>query len=186
MSQDRFPTPRTRLLQTRSRCQLLAFGVVLVVAVLLRDGLASAETWPAAARAALAPEVTTYFTPQEYARGHEYAAGGYWLFAAGVAVRLGGLLLLVFTPAAAALRTWVLRRTRGRLVAAAALYAVVVVLGLALLGLPLRYYAGFVRGHAFQLSTQSRAAWFLDWGKSLGLTVALAVLAAGLLTVLWR
>ena len=161
-------------------------GILAAAVLLLPAVVARADAWPAAAWAALPPEVTRYFTPQEYARGHEYAVGSYWLFAAGLALRLGGLLVLVFTPASAALRTWALRHARERALAAAGLYALVVVLGLALLALPLRYYAGFVRAHAFQLSTQTRAAWFMEWGKTLGLTIALAVLAACLLTVLWR
>jgi len=170
----------------RSELRVLALAAVLGGGLLVLVSVASAEPWSAAARAVLPVEVTTYFTPQELARGHAYAQGGYWLFAAGLAVRSGALLVLVFTPASAALRTWALRRTRGRVTAATALYAAVVVVGLAVLSLPLRYYAGFVRGHIFHLSTQSRGAWFLEWGKALGLTLGAVVLVACLLTALWR
>jgi STE24 endopeptidase len=175
-----------------ARLQACALRRLLVLAALLATGLlfgggpANAQGWPTAARAMLPPEVTTYFTPQEFMRGHVYAEGGYALFAAGLGVRLAALLALVLTPASAALRTWALGRAHGRTAAATALYASVVVLGLAMLNFPLRYYAGFVRGHAFQLSTQTRAAWFLDWGKALGLTLAVAIAVACLLTTLWR
>ena len=158
----------------------------LIAAGLCVAATAHAEPWPAAARAMLPPEIPTYFTPQEFARGHAYAASGYWLFAAGLAVRLGVLLVLVLTPASAALRTWALRRTGGRPLVATALYATVVVLGITVLRLPIVYYSGFVRGHAFQLSTETLAGWGATWVKSLGLTLVVVLFLCCLLTALWR
>jgi STE24 endopeptidase len=135
---------------------------------------------------ALAPEVIRYFSPTEFARGQAYAGGLYWLVAAGIALRLGLLLLLVVTPASAALRTLTLRCSRGHPVAATALYLSLLVIGYELLTLPLRYYAGFVREHAFRLSTQTQAGWFLDWSKGCLLLLGLAVPLGSVLVGLWR
>jgi STE24 endopeptidase len=122
----------------------------------------------------------------EFARGQAYMEGRYWLAAAGIALRLGFLLVLVCTPTSAALRSLALRWCRGRQALATALYLVVLVLGYELLLLPLQSYAGFVREHAFRLSTQSQAAWFLDWVKRCLLLLGLAVPLGSVLVALWR
>jgi len=122
----------------------------------------------------------------EFAQGQAYTEGIYWLAAAGITLRLGALLVLVFTPASAALRTLARQCTRGRPAVATALYVVLLAVGFKLLTLPVGYYAGFVREHAFHLSTETRAAWVLDWGKSGILTLVLAVPMGMLLTTLWR
>ncbi len=158
----------------------------LAIFLLLACGAPATAPWSAAAHETLPSEVTTYFTPTEFARGQAYTEGLYWLAAAGVTLRLGALLVLVFTPASAALRTLAPRCARGRPAVATALYVVLLVVGFKLLTLPLGYYAGFVREHAFHLSTETRAAWLLDWGKSGLLTVGLAVPMGVLLTTLWR
>jgi STE24 endopeptidase len=175
----------------RSRLQDLTCVRVLVVSFTAAAGVclagsAGAETWPAAASARLPAEITRYFTPQEFARGHAYATGAGWLFLAGLAVRIGVLLGLVLTPASAALRTWALTRTGGRPLRATALYMAVVVIGIALLRLPILYYSGFVREHAFQLSTETLVGWGVNWGKSLVLTLAMMLPLGCLLTALWR
>lgn len=165
---------------------LVTIAAGLAIFFLLACGASAAPLWPPAAHSIFPPEVTTYFTPTEFARGQAYTEGLYWLAAAGVTLRLGALLVLVFTPASAALRTLALRWSRGRPAVATALYVVLLVVGFKLLTLPLGYYAGFVREHAFHLSTETRAAWVLDWGKSGILTLVLAVPMGLLLTTLWR
>ncbi len=158
----------------------------LVVSVLLASAAAAGPLWPSAAHGTLPPEVRTYFTPVEFARGQAYAEGLYWLATIGITLRLGFLLFLVFTPASAILRSLLLRWSRERQPVATALYLVALVLGYELLTLPLRYYAGFVREHAFHLSTQTRGEWFLDWGKGCLLLLGLVVPLGSALVTLWR
>jgi STE24 endopeptidase len=69
---------------------------------------------------------------------------------------------------------------------AVAIYLVFLVVGFELLTLPLGYYAGFVREHAFHLSTQTAAGWFLDRAKGGLLTLVLGVPLGSLLVYLWR
>lgn len=131
-------------------------------------------------------EILTHFTPEDIVRGHAYAVGRYWLFAAGTALRLAALALLIATPASAALRNLAVRLSPARPAVAVAIYIALLVLIFELLTLPLGYYAGFVREHAFGLSTQTRAGWLLDRTKGALLTLALAVPLGSLLALLWR
>jgi STE24 endopeptidase len=164
---------------------LLRTAALAPVALLAGSALAG-STWGQSGSTTLAPEVTRYFSPVEFAQGQAYTEGLYWLAAAGIALRLGVLLLLVFTPASATLRSLSLRWSRGRQAVATALYLFLLVLGNELLTLPLRYYAGFLRAHAFHLSTQTAAGWFLDWGKGCLLLLGLAVPLGSVLVALWR
>ena len=145
---------------------------------------------PAAAAASdpgkVPAEILTHFTPEDIIRGHAYAVGRYWLFAAGTALRLAALALLIATPASAALRNVAVRLSPARPAVAVAIYIALLVLIFELLILPLGYYAGFVREHAFGLSTQTRAGWLLDRTKGALLMLALAVPLGSLLALLWR
>jgi STE24 endopeptidase len=132
------------------------------------------------------PEILAHFTPEDVARGHVYAVGRYWLFAAGTALRLAALALLIVTPASSALRNLAVRLSPARPAVAVAIYVALLVLIFELLTLPLGYYAGFVREHTFGLSTQTRAGWFLDRAKGALLTLALALPLGSLLALLWR
>jgi STE24 endopeptidase len=69
---------------------------------------------------------------------------------------------------------------------AVAIYVALLVLVFELLTLPLGYYAGFVREHAFGLSTQTWFAWLLDRAKATLITLVLAVPLGSLLALLWR
>ena len=165
---------------------LLTIGAALTTVFLLAGGAPVTPLWPLAAHTSLPREVTTYFSPTEFARGQAYTGGRYWLILVGITLRLGALLILVLTPASARLRTVALRCSRGRAAVAAALYVVLLVVGFQLLMLPLRYYAGFIREHAFHLSTETQTSWILDWLKSGLLTLGLAAPAGLFLTALWR
>ena len=157
-----------------------ALGVILLVLPLLV---------PAAVRAAAPPPgdpALAYFTPQEIARGAAYAQGRYWLFVAGMALRLAGLLVLTLTPASAALRNLAVRLAPAYPNLAVALYVALLVLAAELLLLPLGYYAGFVREHAFGLSTQMPMSWLLDQAKGLLLSLVLTVSLGWLLVFFWR
>jgi hypothetical protein len=63
--------------------------------------------------------------------------GRYWLFATGVALRLGVLLALVLTPASAALRSAAIRVAPAYTTLAVAVYVAFLVVAFELLVLPL-------------------------------------------------
>jgi len=142
--------------------------------------------WAAAPDGDLPAEITAHFTPDDVARGRVYMHGRYWLFAAGTALRLAALGLLVLTPASAALRNLAVRLVPAYPAVAVAAYIALLVVAFEVLTLPLGYYAGFVREHAFGLSNQTAGAWFLDRLKGAAISLALAVPLGSLLALLWR
>jgi STE24 endopeptidase len=165
---------------------LITLFLSLVTILVVSPSTQTSPTWAAATPANVPAEVLTYFTPEDVARGRAYMGGRYWLVAVGTALRLAALLLLVLTPASAGLRSLAVRLAPARPALAVAIYIALLVLVFELLTLPLGYYAGFVREHAFGLSTQTRAAWVLDRAKGALVTLALAVPLGSLLALLWR
>jgi STE24 endopeptidase len=98
----------------------------------------------------------------------------------GIGTVLGLLIpgLILFSGFSARLRSTAFRLGR-RWLPSVMLYALLFTLTSALLSLPLAYYEGFVRQHAYGLSNQSLAKWAGDWLKS-GL-----LSGVGLALVLW-
>lgn len=165
----------------------LSWLLISVAAVMLPASLL--VTTPALAASAaghVPPEIATHFTPEDVARGHVYTYGRYWLAASGMTLRLSVLLLLVLTPASAAIRNLAVRLSPSRPALAVAISVALLVLVFELVTLPLGYYAGFIREHAFHLSTQTRTAWLLDRLKGAILTLVLTVPLGSLLVLLWR
>jgi STE24 endopeptidase len=101
-------------------------------------------------------------------------------------LRLAALAFLVFTPASAALRNLAVRWSPAHPAVAVAIYIALLVLVFELLSLPLGFYAGFIREHAFGLSTQTAGGWLLDRAKAAAISLALAVPLGSLLALLWR
>ncbi len=159
---------------------------LLVSLLMAASPTVPSSAWAVPVPGRVPPEIAAHFTPGEVARGHAYTVGRYWLFAGGIALRLAVLALLVATPASAALRNLAVRLSPARPAVAVAVYIALLVLLFELLTSPLGYYGGFVREHAFGLSTQTRAAWFLDRAKGALITLALAVPLGSLLALLWR
>jgi STE24 endopeptidase len=150
---------------------------------------ATIPTVPALAAAmagSLPPEIGAHFTPEDVARGRAYMHGRYWLFGAGTLLRLAGLALLVFTPASAALRNAAVRLAPAHPALAVAIYISFLVALFEVLTLPLGYYAGFVREHAFGLSNYTATGWLLDRLKGAAVLLALSVALGSLLAWLWR
>jgi STE24 endopeptidase len=128
----------------------------------------------------------THFTPEDVARGQAYMHGRYWLFATGTLLRLAALAFLVFTPASAALRNLAVRLTPAHPAVAVAVYIAMLTVAFEMLTLPLGFYAGYVREHAFGLSTQTAGAWLLDRVKGAAISLTLAVTLGSVLALLWR
>jgi STE24 endopeptidase len=167
-------------------CGWLALALATVGILVVFSMTSAPPSWAASPSGNLPTEVTTYFTPQDVARGQAYTHGRYWLFAAGTLLRLTVLALLVITPASAALRNLAVRWSPARPAVAVAIYIALLVLAFELLTLPLGFYAGFVREHAFGLSTQTAGGWLLDRAKAAALSLVLAVPLGSLLVLLWR
>lgn len=164
----------------------LAFALA-VAAVLMTSSMASVSpAWATPHPGNLPPEITAHFTSEDVARGQAYAHGRYWLFAAGTLLRLVALAFLVFTPASAALRSLAVRLAPAHPVVAVALYIALLAVAFEILTLPLGFYAGFVREHAFGLSTQTAGAWLLDRLKGAAISLILAVPLGSVLALLWR
>jgi STE24 endopeptidase len=142
--------------------------------------------WAAPHPGNLPPEIVTHFTPEDVARGRAYMHGRYWLFATGTLLRLAALAFLVFTPASAALRNLAVRLTPAYPAVAVAVYIAMLTVVFEILTLPLGFYAGYVREHAFSLSTQTAGAWFLDRLKGAAISLVLAVALGSVLALLWR
>ena len=71
-------------------------------------------------------------------------------------------LLLLFTGLSARLRTFAAAVARGHLYPTLVIYLVVLAVAMFLVELPLSYYVGYVREHAYGLSTQRLSKWTTD------------------------
>jgi Zn-dependent protease with chaperone function len=116
--------------------------------------------------------------PEPSPQAVQYHRSGNLLWAIGTALGFIIPALLLFTGLSARLRTAAIRASR-RWWLALVLYALLFILATALLSLPLAYYEGFVRQHAYGLSNQSLGKWLGDWLKGVGLS------GLGLALVLW-
>lgn len=151
---------------------LFCLGLVLAGVSLGSTGTAVKET------------ALRYFTPEEIARGKSYMGGRYFLFGVRTAITLAILLILTLTPASRILpdisAAWAGHRPWLTLT----LYAACLLLLFRMALLPLDLYGGFVREHAFGLSTQTLDGWLKDWGKGLLLQISLLLPAVNLLYLL--
>ncbi len=181
------PGSRRRYQMTARRASgLLPLVFSLATILMVPSSVPTSPAWAASTAGNLPAEIAAHFTPEDVARGGAYMGGRYRLFAAGITLRLAILLVLIGTPASATLRNLAVRLAPARPAVAVAIYVALLVLIFELLALPLGYYAGFVREHAFGLSTQTRTAWLVDRVKGLVLSLALAVPLGSLLALLWR
>ncbi len=116
--------------------------------------------------------------PEPTPRALQYYRSGNILW--GVGTILGLLLpaLLLWTGWSARLRALAYRIGR-RWLPALVVYALLFTVVMALLGLPFSFYVGFVRQHAYGLSSQTLEKWFSDWIKGI------LVSGIGLALVLW-
>jgi len=147
---------------------------------------AVSPAWAASPGEGLPPEIVTHFTRDDVRRGRAYMGGRYRFFAVGILPRLVALTVLVVTPGSSMLRTRAVRASPARPSVAVAIYVALLVVLAELLTLPLGYYVGFVREHAFGLSNQPAGAWLWDRIKGAAISVALAVPLGSGLVFLWR
>lgn len=119
-------------------------------------------------------ELVPVAIPEPSALAIQFHQSGQWVWAFGRFWGVAVPFVLLITGASARLRDLAATLTRGSSFGTATLYMVLLLILLDVVGLPWRYYAGFVRPRAYGLSNQSLAKWLADSGISLGLDLALA------------
>ena len=124
-------------------------------------------------------QVTVVPVPEPSDLAVRYHRTGNLLWAAGTGLDLLVPAAILFTGFSGRVRRLAARLTRGRWLPTVGLYGAAYVLIQSIVFLPLAWYSGFVRQHAYGLSTESATEWLGDWAKA----VAISILVAALL--LW-
>jgi STE24 endopeptidase len=114
--------------------------------------------------------------PEPSALALRYHRSGNVLWAAATVLDLLLPAALLLTGFSARVRRTAERLTRARRFATIAVYAVAYVLIQALVFLPLSWYAGYLRQHAYGLSTETAAGWLGDWAKAVAISGVVAAL----------
>lgn len=114
--------------------------------------------------------------PEPSALALRYHRSGNALWVGATALDLLLPAALLFTGLSARVRSLAARIARGRRFPTIALYGAAYVLIQALVFLPLSWYAGYARQHAYELSTETASAWLRDWTTAVALSVAVAAL----------
>jgi STE24 endopeptidase len=123
-------------------------------------------------------DTTLVAVPEPTPRALQYYRSGNVLWAVGTVLGLLLPAVLLWTGWSARLRTAAFRVGR-RWLPSLMIYALLFTGIMALLGLPFSYYVGFVRQHAYGLSSQTLEKWATDWAKGV------VVSGIGLALVLW-
>lgn len=144
-------------------------------------GAAAPAAHPAGAREAEAPVPV----PEPSPLALRYYRSGYVLWVVGILWSLAVPLILLFTGLSARLRAWA--RGLGRnWFFTVAFYGVLFTVLSFLLDLPLAFYEGFVRQHAYGLSNQTFQKWASDAMKGLAVGTVLFALTLWLPYLLLR
>lgn len=115
-----------------------------------------------------------FFTEEQIARANDYQAPRQLAYLLRTIVALGILGLLAFSP----LGDWLLRPFRSLSWPFAALGAIGVVIGLVVLAqVPFSLWSGYLHERAWGFSRQSALGWFGDWGRGLGVELAIGAVA---------
>ena len=123
---------------------------------------------------------------EKRAKSDAYFEGGYWLLLWDYLLGAAIMIFLLLSGISVRLRDFAERRTRVRFLQTL-LYAFPFIIIVTLLTFPLSYYEGFVRDHAYGLSTQSLGGWLSDQAKQgAAIFVALAILLVALYGVFRR
>jgi STE24 endopeptidase len=129
------------------------------------------------AGAALDPEGPVLVPPPS-AQATRYFRGGNVIWAVEQALGLALPALLLFSGLSARLRTVAAQLARGHFYPTLVIYLALLSVLLFLVELPLSYYVGYLREHAYGLSTQRAPKWVADQlkGLALGLVVGTLVI----------
>ena len=119
---------------------------------------------------------------EKRAKSDAYFEGGYWLILWDYLLGAAIMIFFLVSGISVRLRDFAERTTRIRILQTL-LYAIPFLLIVTILTFPLSYYEGFVRDHAYGLSTQSLGSWLSDQAKQgaaffIALLILLVVLYA--------
>jgi len=117
--------------------------------------------------------------PEPSALAIQYHRSSHLIWAGANALELLVPAALLFAGLSARVRDLARRMTGGRWFFTVAIYGAAYVLIQAIVFLPLAWYAGFVRQHAYGLSTETAGQWLADWAKGTAITAIATAL------VLW-
>jgi STE24 endopeptidase len=137
------------------------------------------QSAPEPAQAADTTATTAVTVPEPSALAVQYHRSGHVIWAGATALELLVPAALLFTGLSARARHLARRIARGRWFLTIAIYGAAYVLIQAIVFLPFAWYAGFVRQHAYGLSTETPGQWLADWGKGTAITILIAAM------VLW-
>jgi Zn-dependent protease with chaperone function len=157
--------------------RLLAAAALLAGAAIVVAGAARAvETKPETTGSQVSQNQAQVPVPAPSDKALRFHRTGNLLFAAGTLWALAVPLVAAFSGFGATLRDAVSRVARGNWLATVTLYGVAWSALVAVANLPLAYYAGFVRQHAYGLSTQTLAKWASDEAKGVAVSCVLTAL----------
>lgn len=141
---------------------------------LRRGGLALGGLLGLAAMAgavSAAPAFEPVVVPEPTETALQYYRSGMWLWGFGLVWGFAIPLLLLFTGVSAKLRDVAARWSGDRWYPTVAIYIALFTLLMFVIDLPLSFYSGFLRQHAYELSNQPLAKWFGDALKGLGVAI---------------
>ncbi|MBC5805408.1 MAG: hypothetical protein DLM53_03070 [Candidatus Eremiobacter antarcticus] len=113
------------------------------------------------------------YPPQRQTLAVDLAHVHYLTYFAVVALELGLLSAFYFSGLATRLRR-VVEAAIGAAWLRAAVYIVLLMVGLAVAEVPLSFFAGFTTPHRFGLSDESAARWFRDWTIGVGVSAVVS------------
>jgi Zn-dependent protease with chaperone function len=149
---------------------LAAFGVAaLMVAARAAENTASPQSSLAAVAAPAGSAPVPIPAPTAEALSYHRSGNVLWIIR--TAWELAVPALMLFTGLSAGLRDWAQRVGRRGLFVVVLYFVALAVLYRAV-NLPLDFYLGFVRQHAYGLSNQSLGKWFGDWLKMLAVLLS--------------
>jgi STE24 endopeptidase len=149
---------------THSLIVLLLLGFAAAAALV--EGQVGPKVPPTSeVRASPAEKAREHFTADELTRGRSYTRGRYLLFALRLALTLGLLAVLALTRLSTTLHDLSVSAAGGRVWLTVLIFGLLVSLLYFAVMFPLSLYGGYLREHAFGLSTQGLASWALDYAK---------------------
>ncbi len=149
-------------------------GVVLTARAAQPSPSAS-STVPSDAEVCRSPDQAVV-VPAPSARAVQYHRSGNVIWAAEQVLGIAIPALLLFSGLSARLRSLARRVARGRFYPTLVVYLVMLSAALFVVELPLSYYVGYLREHAYGLSEQTSGKWFSDQLKALAVGVVIGAL----------
>src|SRR5882724_3211823 len=150
-----------------------AAAAILLVGI--ATGIAGAAPTPEPGRSpsAAGPAPTTLDDPAYRARARDYVTGSYWILFFDGAITFLALGWLSFSGASARAARAIERRVGPGPRCTIAFLGCLLAF-LSLVSLPLDFYSGFVREHAYGFSTQTVGGWLADRVRDFAISLAIA------------